>query len=64
MSSRDLYPTLSSIGSATGVRSMMDVLSHSDGVSDARDVADRGGLMVSQVNEIWDVLSEHDLVRW
>jgi len=64
MSSRDLYPTLSSIGSATGVRSMMDVLSHSDGVSDARDVADRCGLTVTQVDEIWDVLSEHDLVRW
>jgi len=64
MSSRNLYPTLSSIGSATGVRSMMDVLSHSDGTSDACDVAGRCGLTVEQVDEIWDVLSEYDLVRW
>ena len=64
MSSRNLYPTLSSIGSATEVRSMMDVLSHSDGTSDAYDVAGRCGLTVEQVDEIWDVLTKYDLVRW
>ena len=64
MSPRNLYPTVSSLGSTRAVRSLMDVLSLSDGVSDADDVADRCGLTVAQVEEIWDMLAEHDLVRW
>lgn len=60
---RGLYPTLSKTGSATGVRTMMDVLSYADGTVDLVDLASRVGAPIGEVEGIVSRLAAADLLE-
>jgi aminopeptidase-like protein len=45
---RGLYPTLSTKGSAEGVRTMMNLLAYADGTRDLLDIADRIGVPIEE----------------
>jgi len=60
---RGLYPTLSKTGSATGVRTMMDVLSYADGTVDLVDLASRVGAPIGEVEGIVSRLADAGLLE-
>lgn len=60
---RGLYPTLSKTGSATGVRTMMDVLSYADGAVDLVDLASRVGAPIGEVEGIVSRLAAASLLE-
>jgi aminopeptidase-like protein len=60
---RGLYPTLSTRGSATSVRTMMNILAYADGRHDLVALADRIGVSAETCVPILDVLQREGLVE-
>lgn len=59
---RGLYPSISKKGSTASVRSMLDILSLSDGMNSSIDLADKVGLPSWQVDDMLSVLESHALI--
>lgn len=60
---RGLYPTISTVGGASSVRTMMDLIAYSDGTRDLIEVADTIGARAKDLIPIYDRLENHGLME-
>lgn len=60
---RGLYPTLSTRGSATSTRVMMNLLVYADGKNDLLDIAETIGVSIEDLYPLAKLLLEHGLIR-
>lgn len=60
---RGLYPTISTVGGASSVRTMMDLIAYSDGTRDLVDVADAIGARAKDLIPIYERLASHGLME-
>lgn len=61
---RGLYPTMSQKGSASEVKTMMNLLTYADGERDLIDIADLIGVRVQELADVVERLAAHDLMTF
>jgi aminopeptidase-like protein len=61
---RNLYPTLSAKGAHDGVRTLMNVLTYSDGQHDLIAIAEKLGVPIWDLSPIVQRLVDQDLLTW
>ena len=60
---RQLYPTLSKVGSARNTAAMMDLLAYADGKVDLLEICEIIGVPLWELVDTVDLLMKHDLLR-